>query len=596
VSVDGGAGTHSAVGQRMRDHPAYVLTFIACASLLLVGCDAPDGGADDRDTWDDGGGGSDISGPACWLMDFDTDGAGAPIVAGQVVEKAYQTRGVSLAVHNVKGGKRGLGVAFDAANPTGEDDDLGFPDQGNVLINQENFTKREREAGKVDEPDDQACGARFEFCFASPVCVAGLTVLDIDDDEKPTVIELFDADDNRILRHEVPPTGNHQRVSVALPAQAECAAVRMVVTLSGSGAIDDIQLCDREQEEEVRWTRTIDTGASETATSIDVDGDGHVAVGGFVDDLGDADGLVTVYDAEGAVLWTRTADAGNADIIDGIASGEDGSVVAVGATGDAGGEDLWVRKYDAEGNELWTQTFDSGDVETALDADIGPDGEVAVTGVIMGPSGSDVFLRLYDADGNTLWTQRIDNGSQDQGRGVAIGADGRVAVAGQVDGGGDLDAWVRVYDGAGVEIWQDVFDSSAFDSANGVAIDAAGNVVIAGTRLGDDFDAFVRSYTPEGDARWTRTFDSEVGDDAARAVAVDSEGNAIVHGQIGTGGVDVWTQTYSIDGVEVTTRLFDNGGAEVGTGVAVGPDDRIAVCGFIEGIGGLDGWVRVFNR
>jgi hypothetical protein len=577
----------------MRHHRRYLLA-AAWGTMATLG--ACDGGSGTSLEAGRGPAPESISGPVCWTLDFETDGAGAPIAPGQIVEDAYRSRGVTIDVDTTaKGGKPGLGVAFDATAPTGDDDDLLFPEQGNVLINQEHFDRDDIAAGRVEEPDDQACGARFSLCFESPVCVTGLTILDIDEGEDPVIIDLFDADGTHTLRHSVPPVGNGERVEVTLPAQEDCTTVRAVVRLSGSGAIDDIVVCDRaDEEEEVRWTTTIDEGGSENATSIDVAPSGQVVLGGFRDDGGDADGLVWLLDADGNPVWSRETDAGDADTIEGVAADTDGNVIAVGATGDGGAQDIFVRKYTADGDEVWTRTFDGGDVDIALDADVGPGGVIAVTGVVFTATGTDTWIRLYDADGATLWTRQIDNGSDDAGRGVAVATDGRVAVAGQSGGGGDLNAALYVLDASGEDVFTEVFDDSVFEVANAVAVDAEGNLAVAGSILFADSDAFVRSLDRDGSPRWGRSFDSGAGDDAARGVAVTSTGNLIVHGFIATGGVDIWTQTYGPDGTELSAQIFDNGGAEVGTGVAVAADDSVVVSGFLQGVGGLDAWARAF--
>jgi hypothetical protein len=577
----------------MRHHPRYLL---AAAWGTLAALGACDGGSTSSLEVGRGPAPESISGPSCWTLDFETDGDGAPIAPGQIVEDAYASRGVTISVDSTaKGRKPGLGVAFDATAPTGGDDDLGFPEQGNVLINQEDFDRDDIAAGRVEVPDDQACGARFSICFEMPVCVTALTILDIDEGEDPVIVDLFDADGNHTVRHEVPPVGDHERAQVVLPPQDECTTVRAVVRLSGSGAIDDIVVCDRaDEEDEVLWTTTIDEGGSETATSIDVDGSGRAVLGGFRDDGGDADGLVWVLDQDGNPVWTRETDAGDADTIEGIAADPDGSVIAVGATGDGGAQDIFVRKYSADGDELWTRTFDGGDVDIALDADVGPGGVIAVTGVVFVGGGSDAWVRLYDADGAVLWTRQLDDGADDVGRGVAVDGDGRVAVVGQSGGGGNIDAVLRVLDPSGADVFVRTFDDSVFDAAAGVDVDAAGNLAIAGTTRGSDSDIFVRSLDRDGNDRWGRSFDSGAGDDAARGVAFTSTGNVVAHGFVATNGVDVWTQTYGPDGAELSVQLFDNGGAEVGTGIAVADDDTVVVSGFLEGAGGLDAWARAF--
>src|SRR5687767_10923869 len=107
----------------MRHHPRYLLA-AAWGTLAVLG--ACDGGSGSSLAVGRGPAPESISGPSCWTLDFETDGDGAPIAPGQIVEDAYESRGVTIDVDTTsKGQKPGLGVAFDATAPTGDDDDLG---------------------------------------------------------------------------------------------------------------------------------------------------------------------------------------------------------------------------------------------------------------------------------------------------------------------------------------------------------------------------------------------------------------------------------------------------------------------------------------
>ena len=60
------------------------------------------------------------------LIDFDTDAAGSPIVAGQIIDDEYATLGVLIETMNLSVGPD-LGVAFNSTIPTGGDTDLTTP-------------------------------------------------------------------------------------------------------------------------------------------------------------------------------------------------------------------------------------------------------------------------------------------------------------------------------------------------------------------------------------------------------------------------------------------------------------------------------------
>ncbi|HUH05788.1 MAG TPA: hypothetical protein VML75_27545, partial [Kofleriaceae bacterium] len=203
--------------------------YASCLACVLAGACTADTARDHR-----AAGGSE----SCTYLNFDLDGDGLPIAAGDIVESAYAGVGVQIRVYDGDETTIGLGVAFDTDAPTGGDSDLAFSGLGNVLINQEHWSDADLAAGRIDEPDDEARGALFELTFDDPVCVKSMVLLDIDFGEAPARIELFDANDQRVGAHQVDPMGNNVRLDVTLPATPTCNVSRATVWLSSSGAID----------------------------------------------------------------------------------------------------------------------------------------------------------------------------------------------------------------------------------------------------------------------------------------------------------------------------------------------------------------------
>ena len=127
---------------------------------------------------------------AAILLDFDTDAAGSPIVAGQIIDDEYAALGVIIGTINVGGGPD-LGVAFNSASPTGGDTDLRTPGTtgnaksesfGNALIIQENGGDSDGD-GIIDVvPDDE--GSRpagfHTFTFDRPITSIGFVLIDIE--------------------------------------------------------------------------------------------------------------------------------------------------------------------------------------------------------------------------------------------------------------------------------------------------------------------------------------------------------------------------------------------------------------------------------
>ena len=182
----------------------------------------------------------------CFTLDFETTSSGDPIQLGDVLSDVYRDDGIDVRVwRGADPSRAGLPVAFDSAHPTGGDWDLEFEDQGNLLISQECFDDADVLAGYVDEPDDDRHGATFEVIFQEPVCVAELTLLDIDVGETPTDVALMGAGDVELRTVAIDPLGNNTRDVVGMGDT--CGVLRIVVSIPSSGAVDDIVVC-REDE------------------------------------------------------------------------------------------------------------------------------------------------------------------------------------------------------------------------------------------------------------------------------------------------------------------------------------------------------------
>ncbi len=228
-------------------------------------------------------------------IDFETDGEGNAMLAGQIVDNEYAPFGVTV---SVTGGSN-QAMIFDTNNPTGGDTDLGSPhtDFGgpgvgtggaagatfenrfvldNVLIASTD--------GDSTDPDDHAGGATFTFSFDRDLQVDELGFLDngdtlgVDGGE----IRLFDATATQIGGGIViPGVGDNGTVTVGSIGGSGVRSVE--VELFGAGSIDAFVFCA---------APTAD-GALGDRVWLDIDGDG-------VQDIGEP-GLpnveVTLYDA-----------------------------------------------------------------------------------------------------------------------------------------------------------------------------------------------------------------------------------------------------------------------------------------------------------
>ncbi len=173
-------------------------------------------------------------------------------------------------------------VIFDTAVPTGQDLDLGSPNEtceppgpgvgvaGQVgmqfencpaealnlaLIVGENLADGDND-GLIDDPDDEGLSGfkdsvhlEFDFSALGSVTVSSITILDTE--EPGPIVQLFGADDVLISSFQLPMTGNNglgQTLSLGPTSGVE----RMNVALQGSGAVDNIAFGEGQPEIDIR--------------------------------------------------------------------------------------------------------------------------------------------------------------------------------------------------------------------------------------------------------------------------------------------------------------------------------------------------------
>lgn len=195
----------------------------------------------------------------CVTVDFDTTPLGTGIDAGLDVETTYGGYGLTIATFDNTGKTASTGITFDSSDPTGGDVDLGTPneayggpgessdgsgasndtDQYNVLIRAEDTVDGDGDR-LVDDPDDHADGALFEFTWLRPQNMDTVVLLDVESAEVPAKIRAYDVGGTLVGSVDAGGEGDNSREEVEMdwPKVTE-----LTIELQGSGAVDDLTFC-----------------------------------------------------------------------------------------------------------------------------------------------------------------------------------------------------------------------------------------------------------------------------------------------------------------------------------------------------------------
>ncbi|MCC6455648.1 MAG: carboxypeptidase regulatory-like domain-containing protein [Caldilineaceae bacterium] len=141
---------------------------------------------------DGSGGGSGVTSLCIPTLDFETDAAGAALVAGQVIDTEWAAWGVRVTTNSAANHPA---MIFNTANPTGGDTDLGAPNQafggpgigagGGASMPGSNSAPLGKvlivaESANSANPDDSANGGTLVFTFDYSVRIDDVQILDID--------------------------------------------------------------------------------------------------------------------------------------------------------------------------------------------------------------------------------------------------------------------------------------------------------------------------------------------------------------------------------------------------------------------------------
>ena len=257
----------------------FLFSFVAVL-LVIAGCEKAEMPSDDQSS------AKRLNLVVLETIDFEA------IAPGTIVDEVFSDLGsgpVSVFGTNadlgslIPGIDGNAAVIFNSSAPPGIDFDLGTPNedfggpgigiggelgatfannlaQGNLLIINEAAQFVDRDGNNLinnldspvnltDDADNDDSPIIFDFTALGSVTVHSMTIIDVeaDQNEAPATVEFFDGANVSLGLFNLPSTGDNG-VAYDVPLGPTAGVVKMVVTLNGSGAIDDIVIEQGEGE------------------------------------------------------------------------------------------------------------------------------------------------------------------------------------------------------------------------------------------------------------------------------------------------------------------------------------------------------------
>jgi hypothetical protein len=173
-----------------------------------------------------------------------------------------QIAGVTISAENNRPAGPDKAIVFDSANPTGDDFDLGAPNEdfggpgigagggagqpgensealGKLIIIAENDVDSNND-GLVDDPDDEGEGGTLFFDFDAPVEVISVRVIDIDAGETGGFIRSFDSSGTALGTINIPSLGDNSEQVVPV---GQTGVKRLEIELVSSGDVATLTYC-----------------------------------------------------------------------------------------------------------------------------------------------------------------------------------------------------------------------------------------------------------------------------------------------------------------------------------------------------------------
>jgi len=275
--------------------------------------------------------------------------------SGTVIDNQFD--GVTItAQRDVNNTAANDAMIFDSNNPTGGDHDLGYNGRGNILIVSEDNDSNDA---------DDAVGGKMTFDFDNPSDLHDIVLLDIEENGGTIMLTFEDGSTQTI---DIPAAGNNSAQTIDLTATG---VTQMMITLTGSGAVDDLCWAPGEAPAPASLGGTYFMDANNN----DIQDGGDMAVAG----------ATVALLLNGTVIDTTTTDANGDYLFENLAAGDGYSI----------------------------RFIDTGEGKTFVDGNVGGDDTIDSDVVSVGTGGNGNTGTISLAAGEDK--RNVDGGIEDPG-------------------------------------------------------------------------------------------------------------------------------------------------------------------------------------
>ncbi len=402
-----------------------------------------------------------------------------------------------------------------------------------------------------------------------------------------------DRDGQEIWNLQVSGTGNGDDFGTAV-----CVDANNVVYATGTvdnGSLNglDTWVCAISPDGTVLWETEYDTGSSfsEVGTSIDIDSQGGVYVGGSTSAANSSFDLMglKLNQLDGSVTWASSWDF--VGLIDGATATRCTGSKVIFTGGAQASATSWrgvsVAYAANDGQLLGEYVTNGGDVSVDVinDVQISPSGDILVAGSVqeIGGQMQQVIIKLSPYM-EELWSIQSgpENGDGDfEANGIGVTELGEVVVCGTHSTPDSSNVVLSKYTSAGSLIWQEQTPLMEHNSQSAVdlTLDTETNsaIVLTNDDLNGNSDVGILKYSNDGSLVWRKSYNGTMnGEDVAHDICSDSEGGFILAIQSnGINGIEYIVQRYTAhsvmlpadDGTEQGFSFFEE---NIGQVLAVG--------------------------